>query len=351
LKISRIFYWVLAASIFTNLCFCQKHEQRPSTVTPPLHGTVNILLGNRNGLIAITDSRLTSNKGDAAPFPAQKLFRLDDRTICTVAGFYIYPGPELGKDAYPAFTIISDIIDRYVRYHSTDLQDPLETKVRSLTSLFQFSLNLVTNMELATLRHKGAPPVNMAPSDSVLTVAGHENGRIRVIQVHLLPTLRDGQIEFTSMPVSQHGICANDFTLNKSFDCAMAGLYGPAEKVLDANDPASSRVEIVARFLKAKKDGKLGDLSVEDMKDLAEYLEKRCEEDYRVGPPIQIAVLQDGSARFTPMQKELPRFPKPIEFNVYDGSPSGHHAAPWYPVPYRGWHECLTRARGTRSQQ
>ena len=51
-----------------------------------VHGTVNIALGNKYGWVVLTDSMVTS--GDhQLPQPAQKLFRLDDETVCAIAGF------------------------------------------------------------------------------------------------------------------------------------------------------------------------------------------------------------------------------------------------------------------------
>ena len=57
---------------------------------PILTGTVNIVLANANGIVALTDSNQTYMVG-SEPFthskPGQKLFRIDDRTVCTIAGF------------------------------------------------------------------------------------------------------------------------------------------------------------------------------------------------------------------------------------------------------------------------
>ena len=57
-------------------------------------GTVNILLANKNGLVAITDSKLVMGN-DPAGY-AQKLFRIDDHTLCTIAGWYSWSGGRAG---------------------------------------------------------------------------------------------------------------------------------------------------------------------------------------------------------------------------------------------------------------
>lgn len=56
------------------------------------HGTINILLANGNGMVLLTDSR-TSNHGRLVSDNSPKLFQLDDKTVCSIAGFYFDPGP------------------------------------------------------------------------------------------------------------------------------------------------------------------------------------------------------------------------------------------------------------------
>jgi hypothetical protein len=50
-----------------------------------LHGTVNVALGNGNGMVIAADGLLS---GGAHPTFAQKLFQLDKYSVCTIAGFY-----------------------------------------------------------------------------------------------------------------------------------------------------------------------------------------------------------------------------------------------------------------------
>ena len=47
------------------------------------HGTINIVLANEKGIVVLTDSMITLGDGHQSPDPAQKLFKLDDRTVCT----------------------------------------------------------------------------------------------------------------------------------------------------------------------------------------------------------------------------------------------------------------------------
>jgi hypothetical protein len=64
-----------------------------------LHGTVNVVLANPQGMVIAADSLLSSH-GIPSPEPGQKLFQLDDYTVCTIAGFYSSkePNPDLSLE-------------------------------------------------------------------------------------------------------------------------------------------------------------------------------------------------------------------------------------------------------------
>jgi 20S proteasome alpha/beta subunit len=49
------------------------------------HGTINILLANDNGIVLVTDSRATALDGGHFD-TSVKLFRLDESTVCSIAG-------------------------------------------------------------------------------------------------------------------------------------------------------------------------------------------------------------------------------------------------------------------------
>src|SRR5438046_649804 len=84
------------------------------------HGTVNIVLGNANGIVILTDSMITA--GDRQlPDPAQKLFRLDDHRVCAIAGFVSAGWPM--KDL---FLTTSGIVKRYEEKLKSQLPQSIE---------------------------------------------------------------------------------------------------------------------------------------------------------------------------------------------------------------------------------
>jgi len=78
-----------------------------------VRGTLNVVLGNREGVVAMTDSMQTvvSATGQTAQLrePGKKLFQLDAYTVCTIAGFgsaSLPSAPEFNASA-------AGIIERY----------------------------------------------------------------------------------------------------------------------------------------------------------------------------------------------------------------------------------------------
>jgi len=102
-------------------------------------GTVNILLANKNGLVAITDSKLVMGN-DPAGY-AQKLFRIDDHTLCTIAGWYSWSGPLIGGKVFPAYLSIPRVINR-VAAHIAELKT-FEDKQRFLVDTVRFNLRVL----------------------------------------------------------------------------------------------------------------------------------------------------------------------------------------------------------------
>lgn len=149
------------------------------------HGTINALLGNSNGLVVMTDSNLTDSNGKLYPQQAPKLFRLDDTTVCTIAGYYFNFGPEF-EQSYPVSALVSRVVDQYLR-GSAKRDLSIDQKTDFLVRLFQFSLALTENTVLAS---QGLHDLAPEPSSMYLTVAGYEGGKITVKQVLLRPRLK-----------------------------------------------------------------------------------------------------------------------------------------------------------------
>ena len=89
------------------------------------HGTINVFLANQNGIVVLTDSRLTyTGSMLTLPNPAQKLFLLDNRTVVTFAGF-----------ATQALTMDPDVTNatsEIIQYYAYELYSKRENEHPSL---------------------------------------------------------------------------------------------------------------------------------------------------------------------------------------------------------------------------
>lgn len=159
----------------------------------PTHGTINILIGSKYGLVAETDSMLSNGK--QSPNPGQKLFKIDDKTICTIADFYSDPGPEVlgNSKSYPLATTIPGIFASYMHSLQSQKVVRFDTKVKWLTDDLIFNLQLLADVEELS----GSIP---NPHGSTLTVAGYDDGNLAVQRVYVKWTRTDQGIVFEGRP-------------------------------------------------------------------------------------------------------------------------------------------------------
>jgi hypothetical protein len=132
--------------------------ESPENEHPVFRGTVNIVLGNANGIVALADSNQTMERDGryAGTQQGQKLFRLDDRTVCTIAGFASTSIP-----SFPEFIDSSaQILDLYEeKEHAAELRGHTDLtfheKLVGLTFLFRRSLFAIGNLQNATPQQAG----------------------------------------------------------------------------------------------------------------------------------------------------------------------------------------------------
>jgi len=124
---------MVRASLCIVIVFCGRCSPG-QTLPSSSHGTVNILLANKNGLVAVTDSMLTFSNGSHQPI-GRKLFKIDDRTICTIAGSYTayVPPPDLGLD-------VRKVVDSFSIRLRTNPLPKLSSKLELLARLLKIAL-------------------------------------------------------------------------------------------------------------------------------------------------------------------------------------------------------------------
>jgi hypothetical protein len=312
--------WLLIATALTAPVQSQSVDSRQAQLT---HGTVNIFLASGSTLVAVTDSMLTF-ANHAHEETGVKLYKLDDRTICAIAGLYSDPGPA-GLDELAL--AMPEAIDTLSRAESSpqSARMPFPERVSRIGTMF--SGQLTTHLQAMVTSN---PALNIGdPSFLVeLTVAGYDDdGGLNAADLTFAPRRTGWGVTFGSIARPRSAaipICAltanvrivrprpgeedsdPTFSLNKVRDtlfCDVAGKTAIAEELLDHPDelPQDQILQMYLRDLQADKTP-----SPAQMRDLAIDLERqtaaneRREGTFEVGGPIQVAVLSGGKVVESP---------------------------------------------------
>jgi len=290
-----IIWFVAAAS-----AVCENVKVEPG---PSLHGTINVVAANDLGIVVLTDSMLTEIQQDAhgvrtsrqMPAPGQKLFRIDDRTVCAFAGF-------ASAETVPVPTFlnsVSAIMGRYQDWLKKLKPLSVSDKLKLLEGIFTYYLTGIVNIRgandegeysfellLAGYDPDGTPEIGrlVLGTDLELTPAG--------------PLLRSVIREFAVFPVAHREM----IFVNGKRDVAIEILHNPGPW---RSDPAVDAYE--------RRVGGQGLLSIEQMKALAISLKQHTADgDREVGGPNQIAILTNGHVQ----SFEQPDLP-PIQLSGY----------------------------------
>jgi 20S proteasome alpha/beta subunit len=161
----------ICALLFVSLPTLEGKNPKDNSV---VHGTINVALGNENGLVVLTDSMVSMGGVPRPDIPSQKPFKLDDRTVCAIAGFAsaaavsatgISPQaslPDLNSSA-------SAIIHEFVRQSAMQPPQSIAERLRALAFLMSAHLSAIANVRDAL--------GNPTPLDSYrfqLIVAGYD---------------------------------------------------------------------------------------------------------------------------------------------------------------------------------
>jgi hypothetical protein len=273
------------------------------------HGTINVILANKNGIVALTDSMITEGSHQV-PEAGQKLFKLDDRTVCTIAGFVKASGP------IPDFhTSTSAIINDYVEQIAHKPQLSIREKLMSLAYLFQFQLTAI-----ATFRAIGGWPTPATAYTFWLTIAGYDTDgvpRIGQIALSMVPSGDTLNSEIREDSITQVG--GNLVT-------KLAGLHDVAEQLLSDPSSAGNDPAFATYAESVQRDGGQS-LTLAQMTEIASALARRTAQVYReVGGADQVAILQDGHVARV-VQASYPAPPTALHFNLMvKGTFSGPNA-------------------------
>lgn len=267
-----------------------------------VHGTINIVLANENGIVVLTDSMLTEGSKQL-PEPGQKLFQLDDRTICTIAGFVSAPGP-----APELYTSSGAIIRAYREQFAGHSPQSIAQKLASLGFLFNFYLTSIANV-----RDTAGETTPVHDYQFELIVAGYDiDGRPKIGKIILGMTRVEGfwRSNTDFIDISDVGTSLK-YVLGGQPDVAQRLLDDPSVKKGDATLDA---------YAVAQRENGGQSLAIQDMEKLAVTLARYTADVYpSVGGRNQVAVLQGG--RIVSIQQQaFPDAPKLFRFNLFEGN-------------------------------
>lgn len=116
---------------------------------PALSGTINVIVADDRGMVVLTDSRLSytvkNSQGQRTykqiPGDYQKLFQIDDHTVCTFAGFASAKTPVVDF-----LDNASAIMGRYEGFLRKSSAATVAEKLGLLEGVFSYYLGGVANL-------------------------------------------------------------------------------------------------------------------------------------------------------------------------------------------------------------
>lgn len=284
--------------------------------TPPgpvLRGTINVVLANDHGIVAITDSMVTVKIPDGQggwvyrqlPQPGEKVFQVDDRTVCTIAGFGSAPTPTVPEFVNTASGIMQRFKERLGQQSG---QLTVKDKLRMLEGIFSFYLGGVANLR-DIMSSEGDYSFQ-------LLIAGYDpdgTPEVGKLVLRMIPPNSTGSATFQTV-VDELSVTA----VGRNLTWRIAGIGNVAARILEAPNsvPEDTAIQVYANSVRAGQP-----LTIEQMKELGISLKEQTAHAYReVGGPNQIAVLYNGRVQSV----ERPDFPlvatTHIRFDIVPGS-------------------------------
>lgn len=261
------------------------------------HGTINVVLANKNGIVVLTDSMLTRGSGPGAHHEAtgQKLFRIDDKTVCAIAGF-------ISKEPASDFIVhSSEVFDTFSAGLKNNDQIGMEDKLKTLTSLFSFRLQSAAEVDLAQNASEDTSGYRVE-----LTIAGYNLDGVPKVGHTTISIVRDGD---------QPSAVLQNIYLTPVEPQLVRFLYGEpliADALLQFPlGPEDNILDQLAASLKADRGASF---TTDQMVKVAEALAAYTSKIYpSVGGKNQVAVLSDG--KISRFDQEHFGAPPPADFS------------------------------------
>jgi 20S proteasome alpha/beta subunit len=292
------------------LVFFMKNTMAQTQSTFWDSGTVNILLANHNGIVLVTDSRGTTTLPGGSQTHSdrsQKLFQLDGRTVCSIAGFGSALGPIIARRVADLQLATGGAI-RALREELTDAKIPkgFDFKARLVADSMAM---LLGSLAIENAYASGSESIDLKSLELQILTAGYDlDGTPKiaksVITVRPRGNLFEGNV--TELDIQSIG----------------SGIDDSVDARLKYPDKFTHEPQL-ATYEKALSENKAGDLNVQQLEDLADYLEGDASKTYSkyIGGPTQKAILKDKSVDLH-LPNDLIALPQPRVTRVLAGETS-----------------------------
>ena len=274
---------VIVLGFFHSLTFAQAREGNGVA-----HGTVNIFLATRTGLLLSLIAALAAGIGQLAMDKSYsnltiiQFVQLRDFLALRDRLFRAIPQTPLAQP-FGMFSWVYPLGGAAgIRF--------LANRFYSLAKTYVVALNLMEEIQ----RIAGLPPVD---TPSIITIAGYEKGSLWVGQVALTPIVVNGAIQYelpTELPILKQ-VVGGHLTRET------AGIDSLALELLNNPAPHADYDPIFGIY--AKSEAANGTpLTLDELKTLANRIERMTADKYRnyVGGEPQVAVLADEKASLLP---------------------------------------------------
>jgi hypothetical protein len=265
------------------------------------HGTLNVVLANENGIVVLTDSMVTIGSQQLHE-PGQKLFKLDDRTVCAIAGFAFAGGPPTAPALY---TESGAIIRDFSKQLAASPPQTINAKLNALAFLFNFYLSAIAN-----IRDASHIPTPTASYTFELIIAGYDTDDIPKIGTIVLRTRDERGLDSEVQNAKIENVGPN-------LMWKLGGQPDIAQHLLERPESAKDDPVLQAYSASVHSDGGRS-LTIDQMKAVAARLAYYTSMTYpSVGGPNQSAVLRKGDL----IEVQQPTFrnaaQSPLHFSLF----------------------------------
>jgi len=256
---------------------------------PVLRGTINLILANDQGMVAITDSMVTDERPDGhggfiyqqRPEPGEKLFQIDDRTVCTIAGFASAATPTLPEFVNSASEMMQRFKQRLNQQSQRNAQLTVKDKLRMLEGIFTLYIEGVANLRGDDRNYSFE-----------LLIAGYDPDGKPKIGGLVLKTISEASPTGSPMRATRTDQLFVSPVVGRNLAWLVAGIPNHATEILQHADAWAADAAVQA-YVNSMKSGK--PLTIEQMKELGISLkEHTARAEPMVGGPSQIAILANG---------------------------------------------------------